>query len=78
MKQATGVAGKLFNTIGKSGVNIIAIAQGASELNISWVVKIGDLRKTLNVVQLKIVFSFGKCGTQRIFIGYWARGRKLT
>lgn len=50
MKHSTGVAGKLFNTIGKNGVNIIAIAQGASELNISWVVKISDLRKTLNVV----------------------------
>jgi len=50
MKQSTGVAGKLFHTIGKNGINIIAIAQGASELNISWVVKNSDLRKTLNVV----------------------------
>jgi aspartokinase/homoserine dehydrogenase 1 len=50
MKKSSGVAGKLFNTIGKNGINIIAIAQGASELNISWVVKKGDLRKTLNVV----------------------------
>ncbi|MDX9881728.1 MAG: bifunctional aspartate kinase/homoserine dehydrogenase I [Prolixibacteraceae bacterium] len=50
MKQTTGIAGKLFHTIGKNGINIIAIAQGASELNISWVVKDSDLRKTLNVV----------------------------
>jgi len=50
MKKSSGVAGKLFNTIGKNGINIIAIAQGASELNISWVVKNSDLRKTLNVV----------------------------
>ena len=50
MKKSSGVAGKLFNTIGKNGINIIAIAQGASELNISWVVKTSDLRKTLNVV----------------------------
>ncbi len=50
MKKSSGVAGKLFNTIGKNGINIIAIAQGASELNISWVVKRSDLRKTLNVV----------------------------
>jgi len=50
MKHATGVAGKLFHTVGKNGINIIAIAQGASELNISWVVKDSDLRKTLNVV----------------------------
>ena len=57
MKHATGVAGKLFNTIGKNGVNIIAIAQGASELNISWVVKVSDLRKTLNVVHESFFLS---------------------
>jgi len=57
MKHATGVAGKLFNTIGKNGINIIAIAQGASELNISWVVKISDLRKTLNVVHESFFLS---------------------
>lgn len=50
MKESAGIAGKLFNTLGKNGVNIRAIAQGASELNISWVVRTGDLRKTLNVV----------------------------
>jgi aspartokinase/homoserine dehydrogenase 1 len=57
MKHATGVAGKLFNTIGKNGINIIAIAQGASELNISWVVKVSDLRKTLNVVHESFFLS---------------------
>ena len=57
MKHSTGVAGKLFNTIGKNGVNIIAIAQGASELNISWVVKVSDLRKTLNVVHESFFLS---------------------
>ena len=57
MKHATGVAGKLFNTIGKNGINIIAIAQGASELNISWVVKLSDLRKTLNVVHESFFLS---------------------
>jgi aspartokinase/homoserine dehydrogenase 1 len=50
MRDSAGIAGKLFNTIGKNGINIRAIAQGASELNISWVVKTSDLRKTLNVV----------------------------
>ncbi len=57
MKHATGVAGKLFHTIGKNGINIIAIAQGASELNISWVVKVFDLRKTLNVVHESFFLS---------------------
>ena len=50
MKESAGIAGKLFNTLGKNGVNIRAIAQGASELNISWVIETSDLRKTLNVV----------------------------
>lgn len=57
MKHSTGIAGKLFNTIGKNGINIIAIAQGASELNISWVVKDDDLRKTLNVVHESFFLS---------------------
>jgi aspartokinase/homoserine dehydrogenase 1 len=50
MKHSAGIAGKLFHTIGKNGINVVAIAQGASEQNISWVVKNTDLRKTLNVV----------------------------
>ncbi len=50
MKHAPGVSGKLFSDIGRNGVNIYAIAQGASELNISFVVHERDLRKTLNVV----------------------------
>ena len=57
MKHSTGIAGKLFSTMGKSGVNIIAIAQGASELNISWVVRNEDLRKTLNVVHESFFLS---------------------
>ncbi|HSH19183.1 MAG TPA: hypothetical protein VLA03_01945, partial [Draconibacterium sp.] len=57
MKHTTGIAGKLFSTMGKSGVNIVAIAQGASELNISWVVQNEELRKTLNVVHESFFLS---------------------
>ena len=57
MKRTTGIAGKLFSTIGRNGVNIIAIAQGASELNISWVVNKEELRKTLNVVHESFFLS---------------------
>jgi aspartokinase/homoserine dehydrogenase 1 len=57
MKKTTGVSGKLFSTIGKNGINVMAIAQGASELNISWVVKNEDLRKTLNVVHESFFLS---------------------
>lgn len=57
MKHTTGIAGKLFSTLGKNGINVIAIAQGASELNISWVVKKSELRKTLNVVHESFFLS---------------------
>ena len=57
MKQSTGIAGKLFTTIGRNGINVSAIAQGASEYNISWVVKSEDLRKTLNVVHESFFLS---------------------
>jgi len=50
MKHTSGVSGKLFNDVGRNGINIYAIAQGASELNISFVIHEKDLRKTLNVV----------------------------
>ena len=57
MKHSAGIAGKLFYTIGKNGINVVAIAQGASEQNISWVVKKSDLRKTLNVVHESFFLS---------------------
>ncbi len=57
MKHTPGIAGKLFSTIGKNGINVIAIAQGASELNISWVVKTSELRKNLNVVHESFFLS---------------------
>jgi bifunctional aspartokinase / homoserine dehydrogenase 1 len=50
MKSATGVAGKLFESLGKNGINIIAIAQGSSELNISFVIKAKDETKALNAI----------------------------
>lgn len=50
MKHTPGIAGKLFGTLGRNGINVIACAQGASETNISFVVEGGSLRKTLNVI----------------------------
>lgn len=50
MRHATGVAGRLFNTLGRNGINVIACAQGASETNISFVIRIKDQRKALNVI----------------------------
>ena len=50
MKHTPGIAGKLFGTLGRNGINVIACAQGASETNISFVVESESLRKTLNVI----------------------------
>lgn len=50
MKHTPGIAGKLFGTLGRSGISVIACAQGASETNISFVVDSKFLRKALNVI----------------------------
>ena len=50
MKHTPGIAGKLFGTLGRSGISVIACAQGASETNISFVVDSRFLRKSLNVL----------------------------
>lgn len=48
MKYTPGIAGRLFSTLGKSGISVIACAQGASEVNISFVIRQIHLRKALN------------------------------
>ena len=50
MKHTPGIAGKLFGTLGRNGISVIACAQGASETNISFVISQDYLRKALNVI----------------------------
>jgi len=50
MHHTTGISGKVFNSMGRNGINIIAIAQGSSELNISFVIKNSQLTKALNAL----------------------------
>ncbi len=50
MKSHQGLSGKMFSTLGKNNVNIRAIAQGASERNISAVIKSEDVKKALNTL----------------------------
>lgn len=50
MKHVPGIAGKLFGTLGRAGISMIACAQGASQTNISFVVKSEHLRKALNAI----------------------------
>ena len=50
MRHNAGIIGKLFQTLGRNGINVIACAQGGQETNISFVIKADLLRKTLNVI----------------------------
>ncbi|WP_088340890.1 bifunctional aspartate kinase/homoserine dehydrogenase I [Robiginitalea sediminis] len=50
MKQHQGLSGKMFSALGKNNVNIRAIAQGASERNISAVIRTADVKKALNTL----------------------------
>lgn len=50
MKRTPGMAGRLFNALGRNGINVRAIAQGASEYNISVIISQHDLSKGLNAI----------------------------
>jgi aspartokinase/homoserine dehydrogenase 1 len=50
MKDHQGISGKMFSSLGKNNVNIRAIAQGASERNISIIIKKKDCKKALNTL----------------------------
>ncbi len=50
MREQSGIIGKLFGTVGRNGINIIASAQGAGETNISFIIKKCNLQKTLGVI----------------------------
>ncbi len=50
MKHVPGIAGKFFGALGRNGISIVALAQGAGETNISCVISKTDLKKSLNVI----------------------------
>ncbi len=57
MRKTPGVAGKVFRALGKNGINLIAIAQGSSELNISFIIQKIQLSKALNVLHDSMFLS---------------------
>jgi aspartokinase/homoserine dehydrogenase 1 len=76
MKNTSGVSGKLFQTLGKNGISVIAAAQGSSELNISAVIRKEFLAKALNAVHDAFFLSSFK--TVNLFIvGVGLIGNKL-
>ena len=50
MRGTPGISGKLFSALGQAGINVLAIAQGSSERNISFLVESGDERKAVHTV----------------------------
>jgi len=76
MKRTPGIAGKLFGTLGRAGISVIACAQGASETNISFVIKREFLRKALNSIHDSFFLSEYK--VMNLFIvGVGTVGSKL-
>ncbi len=57
MSSAIGVSGKFFSALGRHKINVIAIAQGSSEYNISTVIAQRDLHKALNVIHDEFFMS---------------------
>lgn len=57
MRRQAGVAGRLFNTLGRNGINVKSCAQGASETNLSFVVNLADERKALNLIHESFFLS---------------------
>jgi len=64
MIRTRGIAGRLFSILGHNGINVVAIAQGSSELNISVVVARKDERKALNALHA----AFFTPGRKRIHV----------
>lgn len=76
MRQTPGIAGRVFQALGRSRINISAIAQGSSELNISAVIKRSDKKKALRVIHE--AFFYGARKTAHIYvIGTGLIGKRL-
>ncbi len=50
MRGTPGIAGKLFNTLGENSINVLAIAQGSSERNLSFIIKKEETVKAINAI----------------------------
>jgi aspartokinase/homoserine dehydrogenase 1 len=66
MKNTPGISATLFKSLGRNGINVIATAQGSSELNISVVIKNENLRKALNVIHDG--FFLSRCKEMYVFV----------
>ena len=76
MKSHSGIAGKMFSTLGQNGINILAIAQGSSERNISAIINSKDVRKAINVLHEEF-FSDGNKQINLYIAGVGTVGSRL-
>lgn len=76
MKSHSGIAGKMFSTLGHNGINILAIAQGSSERNISAIIDSKDVRKAINILHEEF-FSDGKKQINLFIAGVGTVGSRL-
>ena len=76
MRHNPGTSGRMFHSLGKSGVNVYAIAQGSSELNISAVIRESDVAKTLNVLH-EAFFLSDKRVVNLFLVGTGLIGKEL-
>jgi aspartokinase/homoserine dehydrogenase 1 len=76
MRKTTGIAGKLFQALGNNGINVVAIAQGSSELNISTIVARADESKALNVLH-EAFFLSGRISLNVFLVGVGVVGGRL-
>lgn len=70
-----GVAGQVFSSLGNAGINVKAIAQGSSELNISIVVKLSDCTKAMRVIH--DIFYLKHQVVQVFLVGFGLVGKTL-
>ncbi|HMB68344.1 MAG TPA: aspartate kinase, partial [bacterium] len=76
MREKTGVAGRLFGGLGSHGINVRAVAQGSSELNISLVVAAADERRTIRAIH-DTFFVSGERTVDLFLAGVGRVGRSL-
>ncbi len=76
MRKTPGIAARLFTALGNNGINVVAIAQGSSELNISTVVARTDEAKALNAIH-DAFFLSGTTSLNVFLVGTGLIGRTL-
>lgn len=65
MKNMVGISGRMFSTMAKANINIEMISQGASEINISCVIREAQAVEAMNVIHAELLSNVGKVAETR-------------